>query len=334
MIIKYFEIKKNLKLFKKKFHIYLLYGVNIGLIEKFIQEDLKKNFSKNIFNYTENEILNNVNIFRENLLNKSFFEEDKLIIINQVTDKMFDLIKENYIFGSENLKIILKSENLEKKSKIRGFFEKNKELAIVPFYEDTDETLFTLAENFFQKNQFKISSENLNLIIEKSKKNRLNLLNELEKISVLNKKKTITFDQIIKLVNSSKKTDSSELINECLTKNKKKIINILNESLSQSDENILILKLFLKKLKNLKRLKEVINTKKNTDQVLDNFKPPIFWKDKSIIKKQLNTLSLKEINFLIKDVNRLELIIKKNPNNSYQILNNFIFETVSTNNLV
>jgi len=247
---------------------------------------------------------------------------------------MFDLIKENYIFGSENLKIILKSENLEKKSKIRGFFEKNKELAIVPFYEDTDETLFTLAENFFQKNQFKISSENLNLIIEKSKKNRLNLLNELEKISVLNKKKTITFDQIIKLVNSSKKTDSSELINECLTKNKKKIINILNESLSQSDENILILKLFLKKLKNLKRLKEVINTKKNTDQVLDNFKPPIFWKDKSIIKKQLNTLSLKEINFLIKDVNRLELIIKKNPNNSYQILNNFIFETVSTNNLV
>jgi len=108
----------------------------------------------------------------------------------------------------------------------------------------------------------------------------------------------------------------------------------LNESLSQSDENILILKLFLKKLKNLKKLKEVINTKKNTDQVLDNFKPPIFWKDKSIIKKQLNTLSLKEINFLIKDVNRLELIIKKNPNNSYQILNNFIFETVSTNNLV
>ena len=121
MIIKHYELKKYLK---KEINYFLFYGQNIGLIEDTINKDLKPFFSKNIFKYDESEILSNENNFKESLFNKSFFENDKLIIINRVTDKILNLIKKICEKKDENLKIILKSGILDKKSKLRNFFEK------------------------------------------------------------------------------------------------------------------------------------------------------------------------------------------------------------------
>ena len=324
MIIKHYELKNNLK---GKSNFFLLYGQNSGLIEEIIDKDLKPIFSKNIFKYDETEILSDISAFKEGLFNKSFFENDKLIIINRVSDKILDIIKEIFDKEDENLKVILKSGNLEKKSKLRNFFEKSKNLIIVPFYEDTHQSLLFLAQSFFKENKIKISPQNINYIIENSKGNRINLKNELEKIKNFSQKKlSIELNEINKLTNLAENYNISELTDQCLARNRKKTLNILNENNPSPEDNILILKNFLYKLKRLKKLKIELENKKNTDDVISSYKPPIFWKDKDMIKQQLKIWSLPQIKSLINKTNDMELLIKKKFQASNQIINNFILE--------
>ena len=324
MIIKSYELRKKIQ---KDNNIILLYGENIGLIEETINNEFKLIFSKNIYSYSETEVLSNKTSFIEGLINQSFFEKDKLIIINQVTDKILDIIKEISNKENEGLQIILKSNILEKKSKLRIFFEKDKNLVISPFYEDTYQSLLYVAQNFFKENKIKISIQNINYIIEKTKGSRIALKNELEKIKYFCQNKlSIEFDDLLKLTNSRENYATSELTDYCLTKNKKKAINILSEYSSSVEEDISILKSFLYKLKRLKKIKKELENNQDQDQVISKFKPPIFWKDKIIVKEQLKIQSKSDINSLIKKVNNLEIILKQNPQLSNQIINNFILE--------
>tara|TARA_B100000003_G_C10924614_1_gene368677 strand:- start:1273 stop:2268 length:996 start_codon:yes stop_codon:yes gene_type:complete len=330
MIIKYFDLKKNLK---SNINYYLLYGPNVGLIEETIQNTLKPVFSKNLFNYDESEILLDENSFKEKILNKSFFENEKLIIINRTSDKIFKLIKEIIDYKVTDIKIVLKSGPLDKKSKIRAYFEKNLDTCIVPFYEDNYQSLFFLTQEFFKKRDIKTSSQNINVIIEKSKGNRMSLKNDLEKIAIFcNEKKTINLDEILKITNTDENHNISELTDQCLAKNQKKTFSILNENISSIEDNILIIRNFLYKLKRLKQLKERLEIQKNSDLVLSSFKPPIFWKDKEIIKKQLNLWSLDEIQKLIIKICEIENLVKNNSQISNLIINNFIIESLQVTN--
>jgi DNA polymerase-3 subunit delta len=326
MLIKYFDLEK---INKNKINYYLFYGPNLGLIEDTIKNIFKPIFSKNIINYDELDILNNKEEFKEQIFNKSFFDDDKFIIINRATDKIFEIIKEIIDTEIEDVKIIIKAGNLEKKTKIRNFFEKEKKTIITAFYEDNFQSLYQLVQKFIKENNIKISNEIINLVIERSKGNRINLKNELEKIFLFSKKNNIiNFDSISKLTNLFENYDFAELVDSCLLKNRKKTINILNENNPNSEDNILILRSFLFKLKRLKKLKTKMDNTKNIDQTLNTFKPPIFWKEKEVVKQQLKQRTLSDIKFLIKKVNNLELLIKKNSQTSGQILNNFILENL------
>ncbi len=143
------------------------------------------------------------------------------------------------------------------------------------------------------------------------------------------KKKIIKYEEVLKITNLSENYDISELVDKCLTKDKKKTINILNENILSDDNNILILKSFLYKLKRLRNLKKQLEKNKNIDQVLLEFKPPIFWKDKDVVKQQLKSWTLLDINTLIKKVNNLEILIKKNLQISTLVVNNFILERLN-----
>jgi len=330
MITKYYDLKIN----KNDLDYFLLYGPNIGLIEETINNTLKPIFSSNIYNYDEVEILNNTSNFHADVLNKSFFENDKLIIINRVTDKIYEIIKKIIEDKTEDIKIILKAGNLEKKSKIRNFFEKQKNLIITAFYEDTYQALFQITQNFLRERKINISNEIINLIIERSRNNRINLTNELEKVSLLyfKKNKTVNLKDIQKLTNLVENYNYSEVVDCYLLKNKKKTIYILNENNLSVEDDILILKSFLFKLKRLKSLKKKLEENINIEEVLNTFKPAIFWKEKEIVKQQLKIRNLSNINMLLKKINNLELLIKKNSQISRQIVNNFILE--NSNSLI
>jgi DNA polymerase-3 subunit delta len=333
MILKSFNLKKYL--IKSNTNIFLLYGENTGLIDQTIKDIFLPIFPKSVSNYDESEILRDVENFKSALFNKSFFEDEKLIIINRGTDKILSIIEELIEKKTQDIKVIIKSNFLEKKSRLRKFFEKDENTVIVAYYEDSYQTLYQLVQNFFREKKLSISSENINLIIDRSKTNRNNIRTELEKILIFSKNKTtVQTKDLVKLINLSENHDISELVDQCLSKNKKKTINILNENNLNTDENILILRSFLNKLKRLKKLKINLEKNKNIEQVLSSFKPQIFWKDKDVIKQQLNNTSLVEIDYLIKKINKLELEIKRNFLLSNQIMTNFILENLDRANSV
>jgi DNA polymerase-3 subunit delta len=330
MIVKNYDLNK-LEIKNKNY--FLFYGLNTGLIEETINKIFKPFFTKNIINYEETELLNNVHSFKEMIFNKSFFDNEKFIIINRASSKILNIIEELVESQLTDLKIIIKAGVLEKKSKLRSYFEKNKSIVITAFYEDNHESLLLMVQKIFREKKINISNEIISLIIERSKGNRINIKNEIEKILSFSKTKSkIKLEDVLKLTNLSENYNISELVEQNLSKNKKKSIKILNENNLNTEENILILRTFLNKLKRLKSLKTDLEENKNIDQVISLSRPPIFWKDKNIVKQQLNVLSLAEIKTLIHKVNNLELEIKKNNQISDRILNNFILENLDNSN--
>ena len=322
MIIKSFELNK---INQKKTSYYLFYGENEGHKTEAISNILNLKSLENIYRYEEKEILDNPEIFFNSILSKSFFENEKIIIISRVGDKIFSIIEEIIEKNLDELKIILNAGLLDKRSKLRSFFEKNKNTVCVPFYEDNNQTLNILISNFFREKKIPVSQQLINLLVERCRGNRQNLKNELNKIeSFIKDKKSISLDNIIKLTNLAENYNVSELIDSCLAKNFKKTINILNENNFSPDDCILIVRTLLMKSKRLYKLLLIVKESKTMEEAISSFKPPIFWKDKEIVKQQVNNWSLNGAENLIFKTSELELLVKKNSSNAINILSDFI----------
>ena len=330
MIIKYFELKKKIT---PEMKFFLIYGSNSGLIQEIIQNNLKSILPKEVFNYEESEIINNTNDFEENIKNKSFFENNKLIVISRATDKIFKIIENIVEQNIADISIILTGGVLEKKSKLRSFFEKNKNIVCIPTYEDNPQSLGLLAQNYLKDRKILLSQQNINLIVERCRGNRINLYNELEKIENFSKsKKNIDTNDILKLTNLSENFDFNELVDNTLAKNQKKTLYILNENNFAAEDSILILRIFINKLKRLLKIHSQIKAKNSVDEVISNFKPPIFWKEKEIVKQQIKVWNCEKIEQSIGQVNKVELLLKKYPTSSINFVTDFILtQAVKTN---
>ena len=322
MIIKYFEIGKT-DLNKSNF--YLFYGKNDGLQNEIIKKSFLDNFQGNINRYDEKEFIENYNIIVTEVLTKSLFESEKIIIISRTSDKILKLIQEIFERDIKDIKFILKSGILEKKSKLRNFFEKNENLVIVPFYEDDVNSLSTIALNFIRKNNIKMSRESLNLIVNRANGNRENLKNDLEKIfnfSITNK--NIDTENIIKLTNLSENYGINELVDSYLEKNIKSTSKILNENIFSEQDCVLIIRTILSKSKRLMNIIEIYNETKDLDKAIMSAKPPVFWKDKISVKKQAKTWALSELKNKIYKINDIESLIKINSRNSINLISDFM----------
>ena len=326
MILKSHNLKKSdLELNK----ILLFYGKNEGLKNETL--DILVKDKNKISNYEEKEIIDNENNFIENILSKSLFEQEKIIIIKRATDKILKIVEILNLKNLEDVTIFINSDNLEKKSKLRSFFEKDKRLVCVPFYPDNDQTLSKLAYNFLRDKRISISSSNINLIVNKCSGDREKLINELEKIENFSKNgKKINSENISKLINLSENHSISELIDNCLAKNKKKIISILNENNFSNEDCIMITRSFLIKAKKLLTLSILFESNKNIDLTISSAKPPIFWKEKEITKQQIYKWKPKNIKKLIYALSETELQIKKNINNSINLITDFILSQSSS----
>jgi len=330
MIFKSFEINK---INKKINQLILFYGKNEGLKNEALRILIKD--KNNIQNYEEKEILDNENNFIENILSRSLFEKEKFIVIRRTTDKILNVIETLHLKNLEDTIIILNSDNLEKKSKLRSYFENNKKLVCIPFYPDNDQTLSKLAYNFFNDKKISISPSNINLIVGKCNGDRQTLINELQKIEYFGKNgKKINTENISKLINLSENHSISELIDNCLAQNKKKIISILNENNFSNEDCIMITRSFILKAKRLLELSKTFETNKNIDLTISSAKPPIFWKEKEITKQQIQKWKPETIKNLIYSLSETELQIKKNINNSIKFITDFILlqSSSATNN--
>ena len=331
MIIKNYELGK----FSLKNHkFYLFYGENEGLKEETIKKLFEKNFLDKIYRYEEKEILDNQNDFVNGILTKSFFDNEKLIIINRATDKIKIVIEELIEKDPQDIQFILNSKNLEKKSTLRKLFEKQKSIVCIPFYEDNNQTLNSITNLFFRNKKIPISQQLINVLIERSRGDRKNLNNELEKIENFSfNKKNLNIEEIIKLTNLADNYSASELVDHSLAKNTRKTVTILSENNYSDEDNIIIIRTLLAKLKRLVKIYELVDEKNNIEQAISSCKPPIFWKDKPLIIQQIQSWEKEHIKNLIYKTNEIELLVKKNSVISKNILADFIINnSKKTNN--
>jgi len=331
MILKSFELNK-IKLNNYKF--YLFYGDNEGLKEENIKNLFEKNYQDKIHRYEEKEILDDINIFFNSVLTKSFFDNEKLIIINRATDKIRTIIEELLEKNPEDIQIILNSKNLEKKSTLRKLFEKEKSIVCIPFYEDNNQTLNSIVSLFFRSKKIPISQQLINVLIERSMGDRKNLNNELEKIeNYLLNKKNLNIQEIIKLTNLADNYSASELVDHSLAKNTRKTVTILSENNYSDEDSIIIIRTLLAKIKRLVKINELVDEKNNIEQAISACKPPIFWRDKPLVIQQIRSWKKEHLKDLIYKTNDIELLIKKNSAIAKNILSDFIINNSrKTNN--
>ena len=329
MILKSFELPK-IKLNNYKF--YLFYGDNEGFKEENIKYLFEKNYQDKIHRYEEREILDNSNIFFNSILTKSFFDNEKLIIINRATDKIKTIIEELMEKNPEDIQIILNSKNLEKKSTLRKLFEKEKSIVCIPFYEDNNQTLNSIISLFFRNKKIPISQQLINVLVERSRGDRKNLNNELEKIENFSlNKKNLNIQEIIKLTNLADNYSASELVDHSLAKNTRKTVTILGESNYSDEDNIIIIRTLLAKLKRLVKIYDLVDEKNNIEQAISACRPPIFWKDKPLVTQQISSWKKDGLEQLIYKTNEIELLVKKNSVLAKNILADFIINNSKKN---
>ena len=330
MIIKSYEIKKN-KTNSLKNNFFLLYGENLGLkkdIKNFITNELKKkNDSVEILSLFESEIINNKDNFFNLIYSGSLFSQQKIITIYETTDKIIDIVKETYKKYSEDIYLIFFSNVLDKKSKIRNFFEKENKLTCVACYLDNEKDLATITQLELKKNNINLSRESINLLIEKSNSDRNNIRNEIEKIAAYSlDKEKIELDEVKSLINFSGDYKSDIFVNECLCGNITQYKKIISELYVNTINQILLLRILSNKIHRLLKIKEKTNESNNLETLINTFKPSIFWKEKTIVKKQLTIWKLKDLKEIIPNINNTEILCKKNPQISNSIFMNFFME--------
>ncbi len=324
MIIKSFELKK-VSLDNK---IFLIYGENDGL-KKEIRTEIVKQFQGKEINYDENEITKDFEGFTNLIKNHSLFDDKKIITINRCTERISEIIFEIIDHIIDDV-IIIDTGILEKKSKLRNFFEKSKEFVIIPTYKDEYQSLIKIARDFFLKNKINISQETINLLVSRCNGDRGYLKLELNKISnYIVDKKSISLKEIYTLTNLSENFTATELVDSSLAKNSQKTCSILNESNYSQEDAFLILRIFLQKSKRILSILHKINNGENIDSAIQEHKPPIFWKDKPIIKKQIQVWKYDKIQEIISKINSLEIMIKKNNSLSVILLKDFIYEIIN-----
>ena len=326
MIKKSYEIKK----LYKNYNYYLFYGKNDGAKNEEIKKIILLNKNKSLSKYNEKYILENSENFLAEIYSGSLFEDEKIIIINSATDKILKILEEIFSKKNLNISIIIEADILEKKSKLRSLFEKEKELICVAFYPDNQETLSKIANDYLKDKKIIISQSTINLIVNRVNGDRGLLKNELQKIEFYSKNKKVTSEAVVKLTNLSENFSIGELVDNCLAKNKKKTVLILNENNFSNEDCIQMVRVFLNKLKKILQLSRELEKNKNLEKTISEARPPIFWKDKEITKKQISIWKPKNIKNLIYKLNEIELNVKKNINISINLVTDFILEQSTT----
>jgi len=326
VIIKSYEIKKIQNF--SEYNFFLVYGENEGL-KKDIKEKIKTELKKKVkdmelLSLYENDIMNDEENFYNSIYSGSLFSSNKMITINNGTDKIIQQIKNIINKYPKNIFFIVFADILEKKSKLRSFFEKNEETICIPCYLDNNKDLQIVTINEAKKNNINLSQEIINLLIEKSNGDRNNIKKEIEKIKsfTLNKKE-IKIDEIKSIINFAGEYKTDNFINECLCGNIMQYKKILSEFYSGTTNQILLLRMLSSKLQRLLNMKKLENNYESIDSLLSTSKPAIFWKERPMVKKQLSIWRLNDLKIIIQEMNATEVLCKRNPQISKVIFYNF-----------
>tara|TARA_X000000950_G_scaffold46957_1_gene54126 strand:+ start:218 stop:1210 length:993 start_codon:yes stop_codon:yes gene_type:complete len=307
MIFKSYIVEENINLLNK--NIVLFYGENLGLRDQFKKNIKQFNKKITIMNFTQEEIIKNTSVFFNEIFNSSLFETEKIIFINEANDKILSIIEEIYP-KIETQKIYLFSEILEKKSKLRNYFEKSDHTIIVPCYADNELSIKKIILDRL-KGFAGLTNENINLIIENCNLNRVKLLNELNKIEVFFNNKTLEKNKLEKLLNIKINDSFAALRDEALNGNKIRTNKLISDTIFEAEKNTFYLSLINQRLHKLLEL-AILAKSSSIEQAINNMRPPIFWKDKTVFISQAKKWNEEKIRVLLNKTYNLEYNLKSN----------------------
>ena len=320
MIYKSYLVEENTDILKNK--IVLIYGENLGLINDLKAKILEKKQKSKILKYNQDEILKKENFFFEELNNRSLFEDKKVFFIDNVNDKFLKIVKQVLSLENEN-SIFLYSDILEKKSKLRNFFEKEKKTDIVPCYQDNEITL----KNIISKNlkdYSGLTTAIINLIIDSCGNSRTKIKNEIIKIKAFFNGSSLNYESISKLLNIKENEDFNFVRDFAISGNKKKTGEYLDNTILETEKTTYYLSNINQRLM---KLKEVVKNKKNIEQTINEIRPPIFWKDKSTFLLQARVWNIKKLDEALKKIYNTEIRLKSNADiNKNIVLKNLIVD--------
>lgn len=305
MIYKSYLVEKNIDHIKDKF--VLFYGENLGMLNDFKENIKTANSEVEIIKFDNDDIIKNTEHFFKEVLNFSLFEKKKIFFINNANDKILSTIEE---IGQkiDQQKIYLFSSLLDKKSKLRSFFEKSKRHAIIPCYLDNEISIKNIILNKL-KNFKGLSPENINLITENCNNDRVKLNNELNKINLFFQDKNLKKEELMSLLNVKVHDDFNALRDMAIKGDKTNTNKLLNNSIIDADKSTYYLAFVNQRFGKLFSICE-LQKDKNIEQILNSIKPPIFWKEKPIILEQLKKWNIKRIKKVQSDIYNLEIKIK------------------------
>lgn len=307
MIYKSYLAERDIKILDK--NLLLFFGENLGLQNDFKKSIKLHNSDAEIINLYQEEIIKNEEILSNEILNVSLFQDKKIFFINNTNDKILELIK-NIEDKIENKIIVLFSGILEKKSKLRDYFEKSKITGIVACYQDNEITIKKIINK--ELGDFSgLSSEAINMIHNSCNLDRDKLYNEIEKIIAFFTDKKIEIEKLENLLNLKTNEDFNILKDEALCGNRKETNKLLSETTIDGDKNILYLNILNQRLLKLDEAFKLAR-ETNKDNAINQLKPPIFWKDKPNFLVQINKWSSDKIRLSLNKTFNLEKKIKSN----------------------
>jgi len=309
VILKSYIVEQDVKILNA-YQATLIYGVNNG-IKKDIREKIKThNKDYEIINFFENDILKN-NLLYEIIYNQSLFEKKKIIFIHEASDKIFNQISECIDKQNNDIRILIFSSNLEKKSKIRGLFEKEKNLAILACYEDNERTLINYVNK--ELKGFKgLTGEMINMIVDNSSLDREVIKSELRKIKDFFEDKKITKREVLEILNIKNNSGFDKIRDKALLGDKTAINKLLSETEILNDDAFFYLNSLNYRVMRLHEINKISANQNNYEQTLNGLKPPIFWKDKAVILQQLRKWSQKKLKNILIKIAETEILLKKN----------------------
>ena len=330
MIFKSYILEQNIKSINNQ-KLFLFYGENQGL-KKDLKEKLKLEYkNQEILNLLQDEIIKNKSILANEINNKSLFSEKKVIFINQVNDKILDIIEE----VAENIqdeRIFLFSDILDKKSKLRNYFEKSKSYGITACYKDNEITIrkiIMMKLNGYQG----LTSEVTNLIIQNTGLDRNKVTNEIDKIVSCFKNKKIDIKMLDSLLNVRTSDDFNQLKDEALNGNKINTNRLLADTIFEEENDIYYLNTINQRINKLNEIENMKKENSNIELIVSNLKPPVFWKDKPILIEQSKKWDKEKIRLALKKTYNTEIKIKSSSSIKKNLLiKNLIVELCTTAN--
>ena len=306
MIFKSYLVENDISILKDK-NIILIYGENTGLKDDLKKSIIERNKNKEVIKFTQDEILRDNSLLNNEIINLSLFNDKKIIIINNITDKSLSLIET--IINQDNCIICLFSGSLEKKSKLRKLFEKEKKLGLIACYEDNEITLRNYIKKYL-KNIKGLNPEIINFIIDNSNKSRDKIKNELDKMAIYFMEKQINILELKQLLNLDENDNSQRLRDTAILGDKKQLNELISKTQINEQDNMIYIRGLLNQFVKLAEILEINKNKKNLTEAIESLNPRVFWKDKPIILGQANKWEIKEIKMTIDELTNAEILIK------------------------